>query len=129
MLAVFSLLSGVDVSYKTIERLYSDPEVEMAVHNLHVLLLKKKGVKDVDASGDGTGYSLTIKKHYATETQKRKNKAKENGQGKKVEKTARGKRKRRRPSPIPSGYWTWRPRCTSATALTRGARKRPSTRH
>ncbi len=76
MLAVFSLLSGIDVSYKTVERLYSDPEVEMAVHNLHVLILKKKGVKLVDACGDGTGYSLTIGKHYASETAKRKEKAK-----------------------------------------------------
>lgn len=76
MLAVFSLLSGIDVSYKTVERLYSDPEVEIAIHNLHVLILKKKGVREVDVSGDGTGYSLTIKKHYATETQKRKEKAK-----------------------------------------------------
>jgi transposase len=63
MIAIFSLLSGIDVSYKTIERLYSDPEVEMAIHNLHVLLLKKKGVNNVAVSGDGTGYSLTIKKH------------------------------------------------------------------
>lgn len=76
MLAVFSLLSGIDVSYKTVERLYSDPEVEMAVHNLHVLILKKKGVKEVDACGDGTGYSLAIRKHYASETAKRKEKAK-----------------------------------------------------
>ena len=76
MLAVFSLLSDIDVSYKTIERLYSDTEVEMAIYNLHILILKKKGVKDVDTSGDGTGYSVTIKKHYASETQKRKEKAK-----------------------------------------------------
>lgn len=45
MLAVFSLLSDIDVSYKTVERLYSDPEVEMAIHNLHILILKKRGVK------------------------------------------------------------------------------------
>ncbi|MBE0525290.1 MAG: ISNCY family transposase [Methanosarcinales archaeon] len=45
MLSVFSLLSGIDVSYKTVERLYSDPEVEIAIHNLHILILKKKGVK------------------------------------------------------------------------------------
>ena len=76
MLAIFSLLSGIDVSYKTVERLYSDPEVEMAIHNLHILILKKKGVKNVDCSGDGTGYSLTIRKHYASEAQKRKDKAK-----------------------------------------------------
>lgn len=77
MLAVFSLLSGVDVSYKTVERLYSDPEVEMAIYNLHILILKKKGVKKVDACGDGTGYSLTIRHHYASEANKRKDKAKE----------------------------------------------------
>jgi len=83
MIDLFSLLSGIDVSYKTIERLYSDPEVDMALHNLHVLILRKKGVKDVDASGDGTGYSLTIKKHYATECAKRKNKVKEDSKDKK----------------------------------------------
>lgn len=76
MLAIFSLLSGIDVSYKTVERLYSDPEVDLAIYNLHVQILKKKGVKDVDASGDGTGYALTIKKHYASEAQRRKEKAK-----------------------------------------------------
>jgi len=76
MLAIFSLLSGIDISYKTVERLYSDPEVEMAIHNLHTLILKKKDVENVDCSGDGTGYSLTIRKHYASETQKRKDKAK-----------------------------------------------------
>lgn len=77
MLAAFSLLSGIDVSYKSVERLYSDPEVEMAIHNLHVLVLRKKGVKEVDTSGDGTGYSLTIRKHYASEAAKRKDEAKE----------------------------------------------------
>jgi len=77
MLAIFSVLSDVDVSYKTIERLYSDEEVLMALHNLHVLIMKKKEVKDIDASGDGTGYSLSISKHYATETQKRGEKIKE----------------------------------------------------
>lgn len=76
MLVLFSLLSGIDVSYKYVERLYSDEEVLMALHNMHMLLLKKKGVKDADCSGDGTGYALTIKKHYATEAEKRKDKAK-----------------------------------------------------
>ena len=82
MLSLFSLLSGIDVSYKTIERLYSDPEVEMAIHNLHILILKKKGVNEVNGCGDGTGYSLTIRKHYASETMKRKDKAKESYAGK-----------------------------------------------
>jgi len=76
MLTLFSLPSGIDVSYKTVERLYSDPEVEMALFNLHVLILKKKGVKDIDASGDSTGYALSIQRHYATEVVKRKDKAK-----------------------------------------------------
>jgi hypothetical protein len=60
MLDIFSMVSGIDVSYKTIERLYSDELVAIALHNLHVLLLKKRGVEKSDASGDGTGYSLTI---------------------------------------------------------------------
>jgi transposase len=77
MLAIFSALSGIDVSYKTVERLYSDPEVELALHNLHVLILRKKGVDDIEASGDGTGYSLTIKKNYASETEKRNDEVKE----------------------------------------------------
>lgn len=77
MLGLFSLLSGIDVGYKTVERLYSNHDVEMAIHNLHILILKGKGVKNIDACGDGTGYSLTIKKHYASETQLRKDKAKE----------------------------------------------------
>lgn len=49
----------------------------MAIYNLHILILKKKGVKNIDACGDGTGYSLTIRKHYASFTKKRKEKAKE----------------------------------------------------
>ena len=45
---------GVDVSYKYIERLYSDPEVKLALHNLFVLLLKDEGTSG-DLAGDGTG--------------------------------------------------------------------------
>jgi Transposase len=63
MLEIFSMISGIDISYKTVERLYSDELVMMALHNLHVLLLKKKGIKESDATGDGTGYSLTAKKN------------------------------------------------------------------
>lgn len=77
MLTIFSLLSRIDVSYKTVERLYSEPEIEMALHNLHILILNRKGVKEIDASGDGTGYTLMIRKHYASETQRRRDKAKE----------------------------------------------------
>ncbi len=77
MLALFSLLSGIDISYKTVERLYSNYDIKMVIYNLHMLILKEKGVKSIDACGDGTGYSLTVRKHYASETQKRKDKAKE----------------------------------------------------
>jgi len=76
MFVVFSLLSDIDVSYKTVERFYSDPEVIAVLHNLHVLLLKKRGVKEINGSGDGTGYSLTVKVHYASEAQKLKEKLK-----------------------------------------------------
>ena len=76
MLIIFSWLTDVSVSYKTIERFYSDQEVILALHNLHMLILKKKGIKDVDCGGDGTGYGLSIKKHYASEAQKFKEKIK-----------------------------------------------------
>jgi len=62
MLFIFTMLTGIDVSYNTIERLYSDSEVYS--HNLHQLILRKEGVKVSDTCGDGTGYSLTISKHY-----------------------------------------------------------------
>jgi len=78
MLTIFSVLTDLEVSYKTIERLYSDEEVQMALHNLHVIILKKKGVDNVDACGDGTGYSLSISRHYASTVQKEKDAAKEN---------------------------------------------------
>ncbi len=80
MLEISSMLSGVDVSYKTIERLYSDELVMMALHNLHVLLLRRKGVSESDAAGDGTGYSLTVKRNYDYESYARelKERAKEN---------------------------------------------------
>lgn len=76
MFTIFSLLSNIDVSYKTVERFYSDPEVAVVLHNLHVLLLRKKGVKSVEGSGDGTGYGLNIKVHYASAAQKLKDKIK-----------------------------------------------------
>ena len=78
MLVLFMWLTDIDVSYKTIERLYSDQEVVLGLHNLHAIILKKKGVKKVDGGGDGTGYTLTVKKHYASEAQKLKDKIKNN---------------------------------------------------
>ena len=78
MLDIFSMVSGMDVSYKTVERLYSDEEVAMAIHNLHILILKKNNVSGSRSTGDGTGYSLTVKKNYESYAQKLKDNAKEN---------------------------------------------------
>ena len=64
MLVIFSMISGIDISYKTIERLYSDDEVILAIYNIHILILRKKGVNNSNATGDGTGYGLTVKKNY-----------------------------------------------------------------
>jgi len=43
-----------------------------------MLLLKKKNIGKVDATGDGTGYSMIISKHYESYIQKLKDKGKEN---------------------------------------------------
>jgi transposase len=77
LLDLFSMLVGTDISYKTVERLYSDDKVILCLHNLFILALNKRGIKIVDACGDATGYSLTITKHYATYAAKLKDKAKE----------------------------------------------------
>jgi len=93
MIVLFSWLTDIDVSYKTIERLYSDEEVILVLYNMHKLMLKKKGIKNADSSGDGTGYGLTISKHYASEAQKLKDKIKKvNGQSKKSKKPQKAKK-------------------------------------
>jgi len=78
MVVLFSMLTNIDVSYKTIERLYSDEAVQLAIFNLHSLLLKKKGIKKSDCSGDGTGHAISITQHYATSARKLKDGVKEN---------------------------------------------------
>lgn len=83
MTKLFSLLTGIDRSYKTIERLYSDEEIEPVLFNLWILILKKKGVKEVDACGDATGFGLFISKHYASYVKKLKDKAKDSENTKK----------------------------------------------
>jgi len=89
-LAFFSMLTGIDTSYKTIERSYSDPLVKMTIHNMFIILAKRKGIEKSDLSGDGTGYSLTITKHYRNEREKQlknfKNKKEIKGYGKKPSK-------------------------------------------
>lgn len=82
-LELFSMLGGTDISYKTVERLYSDSLLELALFNLLILSLKKRGVKEIDACGDATGYSLTITKHYSSYVKKLKEKAKEQDSEKK----------------------------------------------
>jgi transposase len=74
LLVIFSLLSNIDVSYKMVERLYSDEEVLIALLNMHSLILQKRGITKPNCSGDGTGYSLTIKQHYASVAHKLKDK-------------------------------------------------------
>ena len=82
-LELFSMLGGTDISYKTVERLYSDNLLELALFNLLILTLKKRGIKEIDACGDATGYSLTITKHYSSYVQKLKDKSKEQNPEKK----------------------------------------------
>jgi transposase len=59
-----------DISYKYVERLYSNEQVEMVLHNVFMLMLNKEGVSGKFA-GDGTGYSLLITKHYRTNPKKK----------------------------------------------------------
>ena len=72
-ISVFSPISEISVSYKTIERLYSDSLVMLIIHNMFVVTVRRKGITHADITGDGTGYSLTVMKHYST------NIGKENG--------------------------------------------------
>lgn len=76
LLDLFSMLNGINISYKTVERLYSDDKVRLGLHNLFILTLNKRGIKNIDACGDATGYSLTITKHYSSYVQKLKDKVK-----------------------------------------------------
>jgi transposase len=78
LLVLFGLLSGIDVSYKTVERLYANPGVDVALANLHRLMLEERGVRWTHASGDGTGYGLSITRHYASTVQRLRDKAKAN---------------------------------------------------
>lgn len=64
LMPMFAFLEEVETSYKTIQRAYSDPMVRLIIHNMFILLVKEKGIKHPHATGDGTGYSLTITKHY-----------------------------------------------------------------
>ena len=96
LLALFSLFDDVDISYKTIERTYSDPMVKMIIHNIFVLLVKSKEIKQADLTGDGTGYSLTITKHYRSVREKAGEKVKTNEAPKTVPADAQTKQDKRK---------------------------------
>lgn len=70
LLEFFQPFFGLKVNYKYIERLYSDEYVKLVLHNLFFLLIHLEGVSG-KFSGDGTGYSLTITKHYRTNPKKK----------------------------------------------------------
>ena len=62
ILILLQPLFNISISYKTIERLYSDEDVRMVLHNLFMLLLEDEGMSG-NMSGDGTGYSVTVTRH------------------------------------------------------------------
>ena len=65
-------LFGIEriISYKTVKRLYSDPLVIMIMNNIFIETLRKKEIGRCDVTGDGTGYSLTVTKHYRSMREK-----------------------------------------------------------
>lgn len=69
-ISVFSPFTGLSTGYKTVERLYSDPIVSMIIHNMFVVIITRKGIKHANITGDGTGYSFTVTKHYSTNVRK-----------------------------------------------------------
>jgi transposase len=69
LLAFLGPVFGVEVDYKTIERMYSDEAVELVLHNLFVVLLEEAGVSGKTA-GDGTGYALEAGAHYRSAPEK-----------------------------------------------------------
>jgi transposase len=69
LLVLFESLFEFRRSYKFIERLYSDLEVQLVLHNLFVLMVQEEGTSGQYA-GDGTGYALTIEQHYREAPQK-----------------------------------------------------------
>ncbi|WP_286188993.1 hypothetical protein [Sulfolobus sp. S-194] len=57
-------LTSVEISYKTVERLYSDPDVFVVLYNLLSQIVEGLSI---DAAMDGTGYSVVITRHYRSE--------------------------------------------------------------
>lgn len=78
MLMLFAYLENIDLSYKTVERLYDDERIKLVLLNINILIRKKLNLTTSNASGDGTGFMLSIKEHYASIAQKLKEKGKIN---------------------------------------------------
>ncbi len=74
LLMLFSSLTTINISYKTVERIYDDEKVILVLKNIHQLILNEKNINSPDLSGDGTGYVLTVKEHYASIASKLKEK-------------------------------------------------------
>ena len=77
-LMLFAYLQNIDISYKTIERLYDDERIRIILLNMNSLIYKELNLTRSNASGDGTGFMLSIKEHYASIAQKLKEKGKVN---------------------------------------------------
>ena len=80
MLMLFAYLTNIDLSYKTIERLYDDERIKLILMNINSLIREELNIKSSNASGDGTGFMLSIKEHYASIAQKLKDKGKKNSE-------------------------------------------------
>ena len=78
MLMLFAYLQNIDISYKTVERLYDDKRIQIILLNMNSLIRKELNLTKSNASGDGTGFMLSIKEHYASMAQKLKEKGKVN---------------------------------------------------
>ena len=76
MLLLFSFLTNVDISYKTVERLYDDSRIQLILFNMNSLINKELNLTESDCCGDATGYVLSVKEHYASSAQKLKDKGK-----------------------------------------------------
>lgn len=70
LLILLEPLFGFRMSYKYIERLYADEEVQLAMHNLFILLVRDEGTSGHFA-GDGTGYALAIEHIYRKDPTKK----------------------------------------------------------
>ena len=61
LLSLFGPLTDIEICYKTVERAYSALPVRLIIHNMFILLASGAGG---NLTGDGTGYSLSITRHY-----------------------------------------------------------------